>query len=450
MHAITASAVRGPEGHAAMGVSQLASHGEQAYHSYVSTHSDVMQKRMLLPSYGNRISHDVDSLWECFQKVVRVAHLSETAFDEQVAKCHAAEQDVAKMERRVERWCMEVDSLRVQEQAAAATRQALEEEVRLLKTRLRIEEHENEISKWVEHRAASPPSTALEVELVHERKITGRLRRELAVEQATVSELQQSLEAQRQQEGRVRSDIEAQLRRLKRELCAVQPHQHQVSTSLEAQAASRLEGADDSDEEWRPVRWCSSPSYETSPGSPSHKTLNVATNAESIKKSKKKQLSRDQKATDSYLALVDAGLFANAEREDNDVPVAELWAEDILSRADRHLGNGQLTVTEVESFLRGTKYQGFAEWLTDSGSSVWGGTWRQFDVNSTGTIGHPALHAAVKEYLSQKASMQHPPGVGGTRANVAFGLAVDAAKSGERMPKSRLAKTSARAQLLLS
>lgn len=61
--------------------------------------------------------------------------------------------------------------------------------------------------------------------------------------------------------------------------------------------------------------------------------------------------------------------------------------------ADSLSTNGELSCLELTSFLRGTKYEDFAEWLTDGMARF-----TRFDVDGSGSINLNELENAVAEY----------------------------------------------------
>jgi len=42
-------------------------------------------------------------------------------------------------------------------------------------------------------------------------------------------------------------------------------------------------------------------------------------------------------------------------------------AQEIMQLADRHTKNGRLTVNELKTYLRGTTYEPFADWISQRG-----------------------------------------------------------------------------------
>ena len=61
------------------------------------------------------------------------------------------------------------------------------------------------------------------------------------------------------------------------------------------------------------------------------------------------------------------------------------YCEGIMRAADRHNRNGELTVNELRTYLRGTEYQAFVGWFTGLGTGL-GGTFLSFDADANGVI----------------------------------------------------------------
>jgi len=83
------------------------------------------------------------------------------------------------------------------------------------------------------------------------------------------------------------------------------------------------------------------------------------------------------------------------ELTDDSVRALRPLAQDVMFLADKHAKNGQLTCTEMQTFLRGTKYEGFMRWITDMKQ------WCIFDKDLSGTIALNELQAALRAYQAQ-------------------------------------------------
>lgn len=68
-------------------------------------------------------------------------------------------------------------------------------------------------------------------------------------------------------------------------------------------------------------------------------------------------------------------------------------AQAIMQLGDRFQRNGRLTITEMRTFLAGTVYQQFAEWLSE------GANFSRFDADHNGAINLTELKDAVREYM---------------------------------------------------
>lgn len=84
---------------------------------------------------------------------------------------------------------------------------------------------------------------------------------------------------------------------------------------------------------------------------------------------------------------VDRGPSAEAKR----------MAAAIMKQADRHNHNGELTVNEMRTFLHGTEYQTFSDWL--SAPHTRDRHWKAHDRDMSGTMDLGELEKAVDEYL---------------------------------------------------
>ena len=89
--------------------------------------------------------------------------------------------------------------------------------------------------------------TKVEAELYAERDITARLRRELAFEQQEYVTLQETTEAQAEEENKMRIKIEHQIRKLRKELAAVGPSK--TGRELLTRAKYLFDGIDSGDED---------------------------------------------------------------------------------------------------------------------------------------------------------------------------------------------------------
>jgi len=78
---------------------------------------------------------------------------------------------------------------------------------------------------------------------------------------------------------------------------------------------------------------------------------------------------------------------------------AAKWAVEIMQSADKHHRNSRLSVNEMRTFLRGTEFVMFMNWL--SGSKGKRGRMAQFDRDGDGTIDMEELEAAVGTFLDE-------------------------------------------------
>lgn len=75
----------------------------------------------------------------------------------------------------------------------------------------------------------------------------------------------------------------------------------------------------------------------------------------------------------------------------------------IMQLADRHCTNGQLTLTELQTFLRGTPYELFADWVSKSSRLL------AHDSDRNGVIDAGELHHAVRVFLQESMKQASPP-----------------------------------------
>jgi len=66
----------------------------------------------------------------------------------------------------------------------------------------------------------------------------------------------------------------------------------------------------------------------------------------------------------------------------------------VMRLADHHARNGRLTVTETQTFLKGTPHEDFMYWLTDMKQ------WHTFDRTGSGTIELSELRSALRAYYA--------------------------------------------------
>lgn len=76
------------------------------------------------------------------------------------------------------------------------------------------------------------------------------------------------------------------------------------------------------------------------------------------------------------------------------------FAAAVMSLSDRHLHNGRLTVNEMRTFLRGTAYEGFSQWLNGTGVNL-GGQFHRYDLDCDGTMDAAELEEAASVYLAE-------------------------------------------------
>ena len=72
--------------------------------------------------------------------------------------------------------------------------------------------------------------------------------------------------------------------------------------------------------------------------------------------------------------------------------------EKIFKIADRSCNNSELTVNEIDTFLRGSPYEGFSTWLTVDRQR----NFKRFDKNKSSSISQDELAEAFQEYVSSK------------------------------------------------
>jgi len=67
-------------------------------------------------------------------------------------------------------------------------------------------------------------------------------------------------------------------------------------------------------------------------------------------------------------------------------------AQEVLQMADRHSANRRLSVSEMQTFLQNTKYEGFMKWITTQKN------WSTLDRNRSGAIELDELTTAIERY----------------------------------------------------
>ena len=98
-------------------------------------------------------------------------------------------------------------------------------------------------------------------------------------------------------------------------------------------------------------------------------------------------------------------------------------AAEIMKTADRHCRNGALTVNEMRTFLRGSKWDSFMAWL--SAPHTKDVHWKQHDRDLNGSMDIAELEEAVAAYLrdtkesesEEQTAAQWRPGRGGSWTN---------------------------------
>jgi len=78
---------------------------------------------------------------------------------------------------------------------------------------------------------------------------------------------------------------------------------------------------------------------------------------------------------------------------------AALMALAIMEHTDDHCQNEQLTANECHTFLKGSQYHGFYEWLMDKEDGARRSRFRDMDTDKHGALDITELHAAVRRYL---------------------------------------------------
>jgi len=66
-------------------------------------------------------------------------------------------------------------------------------------------------------------------------------------------------------------------------------------------------------------------------------------------------------------------------------------------QADQHCRNNQLTVSEMRTFLKGTRFESFGNFL--SAPRIKDKVWKMSDIDNSGTIDFGELEAAVRAYV---------------------------------------------------
>jgi len=116
---------------------------------------------------------------------------------------------------------------------------------------------------------------------------------------------------------------------------------------------------------------------------------------------------------------------------DNTV-LAKQIAKEIIKKADRHCHNGQLSINEMRTFLKGTEFETFSSWLTQIP------TFSRFDKNRNGAIDRKELRRALKEYLDTHQVTEDFFVVGNADASCAsiphFGVAGQPSQPGAGQP----------------
>ena len=77
-------------------------------------------------------------------------------------------------------------------------------------------------------------------------------------------------------------------------------------------------------------------------------------------------------------------------------------ARAIMKLADRLSHNSQLSVTEMDTFLRGTPYEAFSSWML----MEYQRNFKQFDQDKDGAITLDELQAAVRAFMEEQKQVQ--------------------------------------------
>jgi len=83
---------------------------------------------------------------------------------------------------------------------------------------------------------------------------------------------------------------------------------------------------------------------------------------------------------------------------------AKALSRAVMRAADRHQQNGELTISELQTFLAGSEYEPFVTWMTFYYSPKASGrtsNFNQLDTNGSGSLDGQELEQALLQYLEE-------------------------------------------------